>query len=134
MDIDNQVDTTTIEKEAMPVTSINDSEHVTSSDDHRTTLGQSLTLTTHASDPASHSYEGATSSTTLSTISPLTVSSNSHGLPFFLSAAMITYLCSVSILSPWQDLLTEYLDFKREGPTTGVCFSFSIFFYIYSSQ
>ena len=53
MDIDNQVHSTTMGKEAMPVTdkmSIddNDSEHVTSLDDQRTTLGQSLTSTTHA--------------------------------------------------------------------------------------
>jgi len=133
MDIDNQVDTTTMGKEAMPATdetSIDDSGHVTSPDDQRTTPGQSLTSTTHASDPASHSHEGATTSATSSTISPSTVSSNSHGLPSFLSAAMITYLRGVSISSPWQDLLTEYLDFEREGPTTGVCFSFSVFLHV----
>jgi hypothetical protein len=126
MDIDNQVDSTTMGKEVVPATdktSIDDHEHVTSPDDQRTTPGDS---TTHASDPPSHSHEGATTSTTSSTISPSTVSGNSHGLPPFLSAAMITYLRGVSTSSPWQDLLTEYLDFEREGPITGVCFSFSI--------
>jgi hypothetical protein len=48
MDIDNQVDSTMMGKEAVPAkdkTSINDHEHVTSPDDQRTTPGDS---TTHA--------------------------------------------------------------------------------------
>ena len=126
MDID---DNTTLGKEAMPATdqaSINVTEP-------KRDLSQSLTSTTRASDPPSHSPEGATtssvvhSSSTLSAIGPSTVSSNSHGLPSFLSAAMITYLRGVSTASPWQDLLTEYLDFEREGPITGICFSLSVF-------
>ena len=116
MDIDNQIDNGGIGKGDVPVKdteSIEDSEYVTSSN-------------TRASDPPSHSHDGATTSTTSSTVSPSTISSNSHGLPSFLSAAMIAYLCGVSTSSPWQDLLTEYLDFEREGPITGVCFYFSV--------
>ena len=129
IDID---DNTTMGKEAVPATdqaSINNM-HVT---EPKHDLSQSLTSTTHASDPPSHSPEGATassvvhSSSTSSAIGSSTISSNSHGLPSFLSAAMITYLCSVSTMSPWQDLLTEYLDFEKEGPITGVCFSLSVF-------
>ena len=130
MDIDDQVDNGGMGKDAVPVKdtkSIEDREHVTSSDDQRTTLDQSLSSATRTSDPPSHSHAGATTSTTSSTISPSTVSSNSHGLPSFLSATMITYLRGVSTSSPWQDLLTEYLDFEREGPITGVCFFFFFF-------
>ena len=135
MDID--IDNTMMEKEAMPTTdktsfNDNDSEHVTNPEREGTAPGQSLTSTADALDPP-HSHEGASTSASSSTISPLTVSGNSHSLPSFLSPAMITYLRGVLTSSSWQDLLSEYLDFEREGPITGVCFSLSVFS-MYNSQ
>ena len=48
---------------------------------------------------------------------------NDENLPPWL-LLMIKYLHGVAVDTAWQNLVTEFIEFKKGGPPAGVCFTF----------
>jgi hypothetical protein len=55
------------------------------------------------------------------------VASDDIGVPDFLTTAIIKHLRETSASSAWQELITIFFAFEKEGPITGVLFHYIIF-------